>query len=81
MNANPMSDKQVALIRDLFAEVRHLLSEEKQESLIAKMRGHVSGEEVQTTIWASRVIDVLKGVKTKENLRVAAERRAANNNQ
>jgi hypothetical protein len=79
-NTNPMSEKQISFIRDLFAQVGHLLSEEKAKSLIGKMKGHISGDQIQTTVWANQVIQVLKGLKTQENLRVAQERRAANTN-
>jgi hypothetical protein len=80
MSANTMSDKQIALIRNLFTEVGQLLSEEKKQSLITKMRDHISGKEVRDTKWASQVIEALKGLKTKENLRIAKERRAASDN-
>ena len=78
-NNNPMSDAQVALIRNLFKQVRHLLTKEQETLIITEMRKHQSGEQILPVIWGTEAIDAMKGVRTRENLRIARERRAANN--
>ena len=62
---NPMTDKQIVYIRDLFGQVAQYMTIDEQNSLIAKMHAHMDATNVLTTKWAQKAIDKLKAYKPK----------------
>ena len=56
----PMTNKQVAYIRDLFAYNKEYMTIDEQESLVNKMKGHLDGSAVLSIVWAGKAIDKLK---------------------
>jgi uncharacterized Zn finger protein (UPF0148 family) len=56
----PMTDRQVAYIRDLFAYNKEYMTIDEQESLVSKMKGHIDGSAVLSIVWAGKAIDKLK---------------------
>ena len=63
LEPKPMTDKQVAYIRVLFAQVKTNMTIDEQESLTTKMKAHIDGTNVLTTKWASAAIEKLKTYK------------------
>ena len=76
-NPNPMTEKQLELIRQLFKAISPHLSEDDRKDIINKMR---ASKDTMTKKEASNVIDAFIKVRTDINLRIAKERRAANSN-
>jgi hypothetical protein len=59
----PMTDKQVAYIRDLFAYNKEYMTIDEQKSLVNKMKGHLDGSAVLSIVWAGKAIDKLKAYR------------------
>ena len=57
MNDKAMTPKQVAFIRSLFRQLGEYLTEEQKATIIAKMKSHIDGTQVQSTRWASAAIN------------------------
>ena len=72
----PMTDKQVKYIRDLFKEVKDLLTEEEQQNLVDRMKAHLDGSVVRDTRWAAAAIDKMRARKTQAALAKAKEIKA-----
>jgi len=59
-SAKPMTESQVKYIRSLFIQVKEAMTIDEQDSLVTKMKAHIDGTNVLTTVWASAAIAKLK---------------------
>ena len=55
-----MTDSQIKYIRSLFIQVKEAMTIDEQDSLVTKMKAHIDGTNVLTTVWASTAIAKLK---------------------
>lgn len=62
-STRPMTEAQVKLIRNLFAEAEQFMTEDQKSNLIKKMTAHINGSQKQTSKWASAAIDKLFEIK------------------
>ena len=62
-STRPMTEAQIKLIRNLFAEVEQFMTKDQKSNLIKKMTAHINDSEKQTSKWASAAIDKLFEIK------------------
>ncbi len=60
-----MTNNQIALIRELFKSVRHKMTIDEQEELIAIMKSAIDETKRINRFWASQTIDELKSLKER----------------
>lgn len=66
-NAKPMTENQVKYIRSLFTQMREAMTIDEQDSLVTKMKAHIDGTNVLTTVWASAAIAKLNKLQNKRS--------------
>lgn len=58
-----MTEPQIKLIRDLFAEAKQFMTQKQIDNLVNAMLAHKSGAHTKSVQWASAAIDKLKEIK------------------
>ena len=65
--AKPMTENQVKYIRSLFTQMREAMTIDEQDSLVTKMKAHIDGTNVLTTVWASAAITKLNKLQNERS--------------